>query len=168
MIDSSVKLLCTRKSGTLSRLIRRLKEFGLQYQHHDIESSDDYSEISVTCIGDLPLLESELRDSLMTLPEVINILEFSIKGNHLKPQIPSVKQPQNKESVANKLDVSFEITPNVIKLTERRLTKIIGPVAPFLVQKALKTSQNVGELYLLLAKELNDDERAVFLSIIAF
>jgi len=38
MFDVSLQLLCTSKSGTLSRVIREINLSGLQYKHHQIES----------------------------------------------------------------------------------------------------------------------------------
>jgi len=37
MFDVSLKLLCARKSGTLSRVIREINLLGLQYKNHQIE-----------------------------------------------------------------------------------------------------------------------------------
>jgi hypothetical protein len=37
MFDVSLQLLCTSKSGTLSRVIREINLLGLQYKHHQIE-----------------------------------------------------------------------------------------------------------------------------------
>ena len=53
MFDVSLQLLCTRKSGTLSRIIREFKLFGLQYQNHKIDFDDDKSHITINAIGDL-------------------------------------------------------------------------------------------------------------------
>jgi hypothetical protein len=59
------------------------------------------------------------------------------------------------------------LTPAMVLTAEKRLSRILGPVASFFVESAAQDSKNAGELFTRLAVELNDQsERDYFLSII--
>ena len=46
MIDVTIYLKCSKKPGTLSRLIRDIKLFGLIYSSHDIQHQHDFNLIA--------------------------------------------------------------------------------------------------------------------------
>ena len=51
MFDVSLQLLCTSKSGTLSRVIREINLLGLQYKNHQIEFVGEHTCITVNAMG---------------------------------------------------------------------------------------------------------------------
>lgn len=161
MFNLSITVLCTNKAGTLSRLIRQLKGFGFLYQNHHVEKFNEYSQIRLNYLSEKSEVDSDLKVTLAALPEVIKIIETSLDNKGHKDNTLTNVTLKN-----NKLNINYAITPIVIKMTERRLSRLIGPVAPFLVEKAAKSSQNIGELYLKLAKEIDEDDRENFFSVI--
>ena len=161
MIDVSIHLKCSKKPGTLSRLIRDIKLFGLIYSSHDIQYQQDYNLITVHGSGKLNCGRNRLIEVLNDLPEILSINSVKISRNGLE-----IKQVETQTS--NELIHSKEpLTPPILLTAEKRLAEVIGPIAGFLVETAAISSQNTGELFAALAKELNtENEQKVFLSII--
>ena len=161
MFDVSIQLLCSRKPGTLSRLIRDIKHFGLQYRDHDIVYNGDECEITVNGSGILNCSREDLIEILGELAEVkvVQKLTISKNGN----EITTFRTRFSRDYI----HASEPLTHTVLLAAEKRLAEIIGPVASYLVETAAENSQNAGELYRALAVELNDvRERQEFLSII--
>ena len=161
MFDVSLQLLCTRKSGTLSRIIREFKLFGLQYQNHKIDFDDDNSRITINAIGDLNCPLDSLEELFDNFPEVLQVLQLNVTED-------GKDITQFKTKVSEALISSKEhLTPAVLLAAEKRLSDILGPVAAFIVESASQDCSNAGELYSRLAEELNDQgERDYFLSVI--
>ena len=161
MFDISIQLLCSRKPGTLSRLIRDIKHFGLQYSDHDIVYDGDECEITVNGSGILNCSREDLIEILGELSEVkvVQKLTISRNGN----EVTTFRTRFSRDNI----HPSEPLTHTVLLAAEKRLAEIIGPVASYLVETAAGNSQNAGELYRALAGELNDvKERQEFLSII--
>lgn len=161
MIDVTINLICSRKPGTLSRLIRDIKLFGLIYSSHDIQYQANSSQITVHGTGELNCTREKLIEILNDLPEVISILSVTIKRNGA--------EIQQFETHTSKEQIHFHapLTPAILLTAEKRLAEIIGPIANYLVDTAVLNSQNTGELFHTLAEELNtENERKEFLAII--
>lgn len=161
MFDISIQLLCSRKPGTLSRLIRDIKHFGLQYSDHDIVYDGDECEITVNGSGILNCSRQDLIEILGELSEVkvVQKLTISKNGN----EVTTFRTRFSRDNI----HPSEPLTHTVLLAAEKRLAEIIGPVASYLVETAAGNSKNAGELYRALAGELNDvKERQEFLSII--
>lgn len=161
MYDVSIKLLCTRKSGILSRAIREIKLLGLQYQSHKIHFSDGRSSIVINAHGELNCTRESLKELFGNLPEVLSVDQ--IRVTH---QGKEVKKFQTRASEAH-IAATERITPAIVLAAEKRLSQILGPVASFIVENSAQECANAGDLFALLAEELNDTkEREYFLSII--
>ena len=161
MIDVSIHLICTRKPGTLSRLIRDIKLFGLIYSSHDIEYNGENSVITVHGTGDLNCTRDKLIEVLNNLPEIISILDVTI--SHYGKEME-----QFETHTSNEL-IHFQelLTPAILLTAEKRLAETMGPIASYLVETAAQSSNNAGELFHVLAEELNSTtEQQEFLSII--
>ncbi len=161
MYDVSIQLLCTRKSGTLSRIIREIKLFGLQYQSHEISFDDKQTYIVINSSGDLNCTRETLKEVFGALPEVIEVqrLEVTRDGK-------DITQFKIKTSEAH-ISAHERVTPAVIMAAEKRLSEILGPVSAFIVESSATSCSTAGELYQLLAEELSDkEEREYFLSVI--
>jgi hypothetical protein len=161
MFDVSIHLLCTRKSGTLSRIIRDIKLFGLQYQDHSIDYLGDQSLIVVNSVGELNCSQERLTKFFHEFDEIVDVPNVTIMRDG--EEITEFRTTASKTHIGAKEPLS----PAILLVAEKRLSEIMGPIASLLVETASQSSQNVGELYLQLSEELNDQiERKEFLSVI--
>jgi hypothetical protein len=161
MLEVSLRLLCTRKSGTLSRIIREINLLGLQYQSHQIKSGDEQTEFTIHAIGELNCTPASLVELFSGFTEVVSVQELRLTRDG--------KQVEQIKTTASETHISAQgrITPAVLLAAEKRLSQILGPVASFIVESNTSDSRNAGELFSRLADELNDQsERDYFLSII--
>ena len=161
MFDVSLQLLCTSKSGTLSRVIREIHLLGLQYKNHQIEFTGEHAHITVNSIGELNCTRASLEELFDKFAEVLQVqdLNVSLDGKDVTEFKTTVSETH--------ISAHEHLTPAVVLAAEKRLSEILGPVASFIVELAALDSNNAGELFTRLAAELNDQgERDYFLSII--
>lgn len=161
MYDVSIHLLCTKKSGTLSRIIREIKLFGLQYQSHDIKFGDNQTRIVINSNGDLNCSVDALEEMFSSLAEVVKVekLEVSRDGRDISQFKIAASE--------TRLSAKERITPAVVLAAEKRLSEILGPISAFIVESNAPGCRNAGELYARLAEELSDQkEREYFLTVI--
>lgn len=161
MIDASIRIHCTRKPGTLSRIIREIKLFGLEYQNHKIKYEGNDCFISINASGELNCSREQLVDLFDNLPAVILVQQITLSRD-------GVEITEYKTTTSNAhINAREELSPAILLAAEKRMSEIIGPVSSFLVQNAAEESRNVGELYKKLAMELDDEqERKYFLSVV--
>jgi len=161
MFDVSLKLLCTRKPGTLSRVIREINLLGLQYKNHQIEFSGEHTRIVVNAMGELNCTRESLEELFDRFAEVLQVQDLNVSQG-------GRDVTQFKTTVSEtRISAREQLTPAVVLAAEKRLSAILGPVASFVVEAAAQDSNNAGELFTRLAAELNDQgERDYFLSII--
>lgn len=161
MFDVSIRLLCTKKSGTLSRIIREIKLFGLQYQSHEIAFDENRTLIVINSIGDLNCTRETLQEVFSQLPEVIEVQNLEVTRDGRDVTGFTIKASEARISASEK------ISPAVIMAAEKRLSDILGPVSAFIVESSVSSCSTAGELYALLAEELSSQrEREDFLSVI--
>lgn len=163
MIEVSIHLICTKKPGTLSRLIRDIKLFGLIYSSHEIEYQQAHNLITVHGSGKLNCGRNRLIEVLNDLPGVISIDTINIVRNGVN--IAQVHTQTSQEKILSR----EPLTSAILLTAEKRLAETLGPIANFLVETAATNCQNTGELFLTLASELNtESEKTAFLSIIEY
>ena len=161
MINVTIKLICTKKHGTLSRLIRDIKLFGLIYESHKIEHQNENCVISITGTGQLNCTHAKLKQFFEDSEQIQKVLDISISQNG------EVIKDYRTEASNERINARDHLSPAILLTAEKRLAEIIGPVATYLVDDASVHSNNCGELFHALAQELNSDqERESFLSII--
>lgn len=161
MFDFSLQLLCTSKSGTLSRLVREIHQVGLQYQAHQIETSGGESHISIKAIGVLNCSLESLEEMFTNFPEVLQVQQIRVTSDG--KEVTEFKTIVSETHVAAR----EHLTPAVVLAAEKRLSDILGPVASVIVDAVAQDCADAGELYARLADELNDqDERDYFLSVV--
>ena len=161
MFDVSLRLLCSTKSGTLSRVIRELNLVGLRYRSHRIETSTKRSLISISATGDLNCSLESLEGLFAGFPEVIEVEELRVTRDG-----KSVTEFRTRVSEIH-ISSDEHLSPAVILAAEKRLSDILGPVASVIVEAVAHNCASAGELYTRLADELDTkEERDYFLSII--
>jgi len=161
MIDVSIKIVATRKPGTLSRIIREIKLFGLDYKSHKIEFARDRCFIAIESSGELSCSRETLIELFESLPEIMGVdhLSVSQNGEELAEFRTAVSEAR--------IGAGEALSPAILLSAEKRISEILGPVSSFLVEKAASNSRNVGDLYRLLSEELDDpEERKKFLAVI--
>lgn len=161
MIDVSIRIHCSKKAGTLSRIIREIKLFGLDYQNHKISYTDNSSTIVINASGELNCSRDQLVEMFEKFPEILAVEEVKISRD-------GAEVSDFRTTVSNTtVDARDKLTPAIVLAAEKRMSEILGPVSSFLVEKSLPGCRNVGELYVRLSAELDDnDERRQFLSVI--
>jgi len=161
MFDVSLQLLCTSKSGTLSRLIREINLCGLQYKNHMIDTNSEHSHITINASGDLNCTLESFEELFVEFPEVLRVQQLKVTRDG-----KDVDQFKTRVSQAH-ISAQEHLTPALVLAAEKRLSDILGPVASFIVETAAQDCSNAGQLYSRLAEELYDqEERDYFLSII--
>jgi len=161
MLEVSLAIRCTKKPGTLSRVIREIKLFGLDYKSHGIKFEDESCLIHVNSSGELNCPREQLIETFEAMPSVVKVDRVSITRDG--DEVAEFRTAPSNTRIAG----TEEITPAVLLSAEKRMSEIIGPVADFLVEKAAQNSKTVAELYRNLADELDDsDERRDFLSVV--
>lgn len=161
MLEVRLQLLCTKKPGTLSRVIREINMVGLHYVNHRIENDDDYSRITINANGDMNCSPESFREFFDDFPGVLGVQELSVSRGGKE-----VTEVRTRVS-DTRLSAKDQITPAIVLSAEKRLADILGPVASLIVASVADNCANVGQLYVRLAEELNDDEeRRQFLSVI--
>jgi predicted HAD superfamily hydrolase len=161
MYDVTLQLLCTRKSGTLSRVVREINLLGLQYKNHQIEFNGEHTHITVNAIGELNCTRESLEDLFDKFSEVLQVQDLNVSQDG--KDVTQFKTTVSETHIA----AGEYLTPAVVLAAEKRLSRILGPVASFIVESAVLESNNAGELFSRLAAELNEQgEIDYFLSII--
>ena len=161
MFEVSLQLLCSRKPGSLSRVIREINLLGLQYRNHKIDFDDRQTYITINASGELNCTRESLEELFGNLPEVMELQQLDITRD-------GKDVTGFKTRVSNaRISTHEPLSPAVLLAAEKRLSDIMGPIASFIVEAAARESGNAGDLFARVAEELNDDsERAAFLSII--
>lgn len=161
MMDVSIELLCNNQHGILSRVIREMKILGLVYKQHKIEEKGGNTIITFKASGEPNCNREGLEEALLKSNGVMSVrsMRFQLNGKDI--------ERFRTKTVNSSIHCSELLTPVLLLSAEKRLSEILGPLASLLVEDAAKKSNNVGELYELLSKDLDDDqERAQFLSIV--
>ena len=161
MLDVTLQLLCSKKSGTLSRVIREINIVGLQYRNHQIVTSGDQVRLTMNAGGDPNCSQENLRELFTAFPEVSEIVE--LRASRDGKDITEIRTRVS----SSRISATEQLTPAITLAAEKRLSDILGPVASVIVATVGDSCTNAGQLYARLADELDDeDERAEFLSII--
>ena len=186
-----ITIITSDQTDVLFELMRVVGMQRMMYRCNTKISKDRISKILLTVEGSLLGGKLDLISAIEKLPSVEFVedveeilvdqvfkapLNSSAEALTIKPnKVTSAVKKNNKKvnlsrvSLNSMLKSHDVITPDVLKVAETKLSDFLGPVAPILV-KQVSTTMNVssvGQLFEILAKELNDNnERAEFLSII--
>ena len=149
---------------------------GLLYRRMTTEKvSNNESLLIVYFTGKLECEEAYLIKRLEENPEILSVEDISVSSSNIKnitlsKQQSSVASINNKKAVVESsvklLNAHDIITPNSLRIAEERLVGLIGPVASILVNSASEKTKHIGDLFLLLSRELEGEERNDFLSLV--
>lgn len=161
MLEVRLQLVCTRKPGTLSRVIREISIIGLHYQNHQIEDSGEQIRFTIHASGEPNCSLASLEELFGDFTEVTQAVQVSATRDG-KP-VAEIRTRVSEAQIA----IEGDLTPAVVLAAEKRLSDILGPVASVIVEAVAGNCSTAGELYARLAAELNDEaERAQFLSVL--
>lgn len=166
MTDKKVEmsLLTSNRSGILSSIMMQGSNVGLLYQKHHLEKLDDQqSRMKITFEGNLNCSQDDLINAIESHSDIKSIENFSI-DNSLSINTSTSLNSGSRFTI---LRAGYVITPEAIKIAEDRLTQILGPAAPVLVQAAAKKTKHIGDFYLLLSKDLRGTARKNFLALVS-
>ncbi len=159
-----IKLIATKKMGILPILMRKLGNLGLIYRRCITDEHENGVKLTVVCVGDLNYDREYLNETLESVPHVDSIISVTESQAGPNDVVESLPTRFDKTITAlNPLRAADVITHDVMNIVEDRLAESFGPVAIILLKKAAKESNLVGELFLNLAKNLDDDQRIIFL-----
>ena len=83
MFDVSLQLLCTRKSGTLSRVVREINLLGPQYNNHQIKFSGEHTHLAAhEQLTPAVVVAAEKRLSGILGPVASFILESAVQDSN--------------------------------------------------------------------------------------
>lgn len=159
-----ITLIASKKMGILPILMRKLGSLGLIYRRCITDEYDDGVKLTVICVGDLNCDKPYLIETLKAVPNVdsiVSISESKAGPNDVVEALPSRFDESRTEF--HPLRAGDIITHDIMHIVEDRLAESFGPVANILLKKAAKKSKLVGELFLNLAKDLNEEQKVVFL-----
>lgn len=171
-----ITFLTSEKSGTLSYIMLECGSVGLIYRRNSTEKvSDNETRLIVYFTGKLECEESYLIKKLEENPEILSVEDVSVLSSNIKTSTLSNQETadasiNNKKAVVESslkhLNANDIITAESLRIAEENLIGVIGPVASILVNSASKNTKHIGDLFLLLAKELEGQERIDFLSLV--
>ena len=181
MSDEKVEitLLTTNKTGILAKIMMTSAKHGLMvFKNHSDKIDENSSRFSIIFNGTIKTSPDELTQALEAVPDILSV--ESISANQAANPIQAdVSEPQNNSttpeaqsttptSQSTDLRAIDVISPEALKIAEDKLSNIIGPVAPMLVESAASETKHIGDLFLLLAKDLeNEEEKKDFLSVVS-
>ena len=148
-----ITIVTVEKAGVLGVLMVAIGSLGLIYKKSMItpHATPGLLEVKLVTVGKLSCSEEDLMNAIESLQAVERIEEISFQGANRK---------FNEQQIS-----SDEITPETILLAEEKLRLVLGPAAKFLVKKAMKNAETVGDLFSLLGNEVEcSKDRAQFMS----
>lgn len=171
-------LLTSNKSGILSSIMIKGGKVGLMYRRNNTEKlDDDNSRMVVNFEGALSCSKGEFIDEMESHPEIHLVESLSLGDTEggmstsasmvsdTPEPILSTKTPVNTSQA--KLNAHDIISPESLQIAEEKLVSVLGPVAPMLIKSAVSKTKHIGDLYVLLAEELDGQEKADFLSLVS-
>ena len=144
-------------------LMRKLGSLGLIYRRCNTKETERGVKLVLECEGTLDCEKSFLVKSIKEVPNVESIISI-IQSNEQSANSYE-KQTDNSKphTQLHPLRLNDAITQDVLNLVEDRLSEAYGPAANLLLKSAAKQSTCVGDLFAILAKDLSEDQKILFL-----
>ena len=106
----------------------------------------------------------EKNDFLALISEGKSTAAVASSDSAPAPSKPAVEPAPVLSTASTNLPAHDLITPASLQIAEDKLLEFLGPVAPMLVKSAAAKTKHIGDLYSMLANELEGDERKEFLA----
>lgn len=169
----TMSLLVSDRSGVRSSIMLLGRDLGLMYRTCQLEKlSDNRSKMHVTFNGHLNCSKADLINTMESHPNIYSVVDISDDyfdaeaaqtSEILADSLSSDTSPTPSVSHLQAFSV---ITPESLQIAEEALVDILGPVAPLVVSSAASETKHIGDLFVLLSKELEGQERRNFLSLV--
>ncbi len=158
-----ITLIASKKAGILPILMRKLGSLGLIYRRCTTKEYDDGFKLTLVCMGELDCDKSFLIKSIKEVQNVDSVINVVQSKAHANEAFNKSPDNMSEFTELHPLRAKDPITHDVMNIVEDRLAESFGPTANLLLKSAAKKSTRVGDLFLLLAEDLTDDQRVVFL-----
>lgn len=165
-----VTIITSNKSGILSSIMLNSHKLGLTYRRNQLTKLDnDKSSMVISFVGKLNCTEAHFIKLMESHTEIHSVENIEIHKESNSTKVYS--SPEETSEVENTHSLIIRahdnITPKSLQIAEDRLTALLGPVASMLVESAASETKHIGDLFFLLAEELDDSEKHEFLSIVS-
>ncbi len=158
-----IKLIASKRAGILPGLMRKLGSFGLIYRRCNVQEYSTGVKLTLVCEGDLDCDQSFFIKSIKEVPNVESILNVTQSKTKAAESFKKFHENINDFTELHPLRANDPITQDVMHIVDDRLSEVFGPTANLLLKSAAKKSSCVGQLFLILAEELDFDQKVVFL-----
>ena len=158
-----ITLMASKRAGILPILMRKLGSLGLIYRRCNTKEYDDGVKLTLICEGVLDCDKSFLIKSIKEVPNVDSIINVTESNAHATISFDKLRDNLSEFTELHPLRANDPITHDVMHIVEDRLAEAFGPAANLLFRLAAKKSTRVGDLFLILAEDLTEDQKVVFL-----
>lgn len=142
--------------------MRKLGSLGLIYRRCNTKETERGVKLVLECEGALDCDKSYLIKSIKEVPNIESIISV-IQSNDLANANLENSDADKPYTELLPLRLKDTITQDVLHLIEDRLSEAYGPAANLLLKSAEKQSKCVGDLFAILAKDLSEDQKVLFL-----
>ena len=165
-----VILLTSNKTGILSSIMMVGAKFGLMLVKNKFLKIDENNyRLFLFFNGKLNCSEYEFSNEITSHSEIYSVESIVLKYIDLQGDSSTKSDIHAVESniVSTNLRAFDLITPESLQIAESKLLNLLGPIASILVESAARETKHIGDLFVLLSKELEGKERHDFLSLIS-
>lgn len=158
-----ITLIASKRAGILPILMSKLGSLGLIYRRCNVKEYNTGVKLTLVCEGKLDFDESYLIKSIKEVSYVESILDVTQSNPDINEHLDKPNLAVSDFTELNPLRANDPITHDVLHIVEDRLAEVFGPTTNLLLKAAAKKSTRVGELFLILAEDLTDEQNLVFL-----
>lgn len=167
-----ITLITSNKTGILASIMMTCFKQGLMVEKNSTAKIDDKnSRLTIYFNGDLKCDEDLLISEVESHPEIHAVESLRFNNNRVIQEKPKVPKSINYEKAPNNniptLWAHDLISEESLEIAEEKLMQTLGPVAPMLIKSALRETKHIGDLFLLLSKQLEEEEQKRFLSLVS-
>ena len=161
----TITFLTSTKSGILASIMFKGRKLGITCcNNHSEKLDENCSRWVIDFNGVLDCTQKKLIDEMESHPEIHLVENVVINSTKNNPTLPKETKANNIGSI--NLKAFDSITPQSLSIAEDKLYPLLGPITPLLIQSATSKTKHIGDLYLLLSKEIEEHERIKFLSLV--
>lgn len=157
-----ITLMASKKAGMLPVLMRKLGSLGLIYRRCNTKEYNDNVKFTLFCEGQLDCNKSYLIKSIKEVPNVDSVISVIENKAQANQSFDKLRDSLSELTELRPLRANDPITHDVMHIVEDRLTEAFGPAANLLFKLAAKKATRVGDLFLILAEDLTDEQKVEF------